>query len=75
MSEKTVTTYICDRCGEESNNIDFSNGSESGYSRITYKGSLGSRGYDGAWGGMSFDEKVLLCRKCTVSFREFLKDE
>lgn len=73
MSEETVTTFICDRCGLRSEKSDFSNGDQSGRLYISYKGTQGMLGYDGAWGGLSINETKLLCFNCVHDFMDFIK--
>jgi hypothetical protein len=71
------TTYICDRCGRESDNPSFNNGNRSGSMTITAKGQKGFKGRDGAWGGVGCDVKSTVCFVCADEFErlweEFLK--
>lgn len=45
----------------------------SGAATLRLKGSQGPKGYDGAWGGMNFDDEYDVCFRCIKKIREFVK--
>ena len=73
MAEKTITTYICDGCGKRSHTPDFNDGSTCGSMKLKYKFHKGGRGFDGAWGGTTFQQEMLLCPDCGDSIANALR--
>ena len=73
MATRTVTTYICDRCGHESESKSFADNNTYGYTKIEYKGHRGSKTWDGSWGGASHEGELTICDKCTNEFMQFIK--
>ena len=69
-----TTKYVCDCCGYVSDDAYFRIGSSCGSSKLTFKGSRGAMGYDGAWGGGNHDIEMLLCFKCSDEIRQSIRD-
>jgi hypothetical protein len=69
---ETKITYSCDRCGKESPNQEFNDGYKSGYAKVMINGSVGSKTYDGSWGGIDVKVAIDLCGDCLVELREFI---
>ena len=72
MGKKTI--YQCDCCGMECTDGEFNDGVKSGKSMFTLNGTVGIKGYDGAWGGGSHSYKELLCVTCTQKMIVFYED-
>lgn len=69
-----LTIYTCDRCGRESDDSSFNNGSRSGKAEVTMIGADGGKTHDGAWGGYSYKRRVVICFSCAAKFREWFED-
>ena len=70
MSSKTI--YYCDICGDKKNNAPEG---ISGDSKLIFEYTIGSRGYDGAWGGATIKiEKKDICYNCTVKIKKFMDE-
>lgn len=65
--------YKCDRCGHETEDSGDTREMVSGSTNLSYKGSLGGKGYDGGWGGSGHEGKAWLCHDCSQDFLKFMK--
>lgn len=72
---KTVTTYICDMCGHETNDANDTRDHTSGSANIKYSARIGGASYNGDWGGSSFDGNLWLCQECTNDFLKFINSK
>jgi hypothetical protein len=63
------TIYQCDRCGVQSEDKSFNDGSQTGRAQVTISGHAGGKSYDGSWGGASYEHSALLCFSCASVIR------
>ena len=68
MAIRTVTTYICDRCGYESAGKSFPDKDTYGHTEIKYTGVRGSKNWEGSWNGVPHFGELTICNKCTNEF-------
>lgn len=67
--EKTI--YQCDRCGVQSEDKSFNDGSQTGRAEVSMSGHAGGKSYDGSWGGSSYEHSALLCFSCALILRGY----
>jgi len=72
MTKKTEVTYVCDKCGRESHNKDFNDGSSCGSFELKLEGHVGGRSFDGSWGGVSHSISMDLCFDCGTKLMQNL---
>lgn len=73
---RTITEYTCDRCGATQADPWSSQGrSEWGGLSLAFRGSTGSRSWDGAGAEVKHEGKGWLCLKCTADFLKFIDDK
>ena len=72
MGVETKTSYVCDGCGKQSDKPNFEDATECGSGVLKLKWSLGGKGHDGAWGGISGDDEKLFCHSCVRKIRRYI---
>lgn len=79
MAIVKTETYICDICKKESGSSNFQDRNNCGICSIAITGHVGSKTFQGDWGGISIDKKYKhVCWECSpkiIHYIEQLKSE